>query len=755
MLKSAVSVLALSTALVLTACDVPLDRSSGSGDGASGSTGSLPPTDSSAPASSSGDDSAETPSPDVDAVEAEPAAERAPGDATSHLANTACVVPVEEWRASANARLGQSGDADTCIVTRRLTPGTSTVTATSAPTEQTIPDRGTLVHASGLVTASEAGRPVLLTLQEVGADGRVVQSFSGRRDSSLGWTWRGATFRTKKAGSRVRVVYSAEGLGVGADMRFTQGRITVDAPSPEPTATPTTPTPTQPTPTKPTPTRTKPTPTPTKPTPTPTKPTPTPTKPTPTPTKPTPTPTKPTPAPTEPTPTTTAPSGTEWISNTACEDGTDGWRATSNAILSDVDGAADGCQLTRRLSGGAASVTAISAISDRTVPVVGSRIHVASLVSSSEAGRTLKITLQEIEPDGDVVQTFTGQRESGLSWVWVGAELRSQVADSHVRVVYSAEDLSGGGAFAFKDADVTVTRPDPTPPTPRPTPTPTPTTEPTPRPSQPSGETTETCDDLNDPARRTVAFSDEFNGSSLDRSKWRVRDDDHLSFDAAYLRQENVVVDDGVMTIQGRRASSPYTVSTGLQKRWYTTGYVDTIGSFSQQYGRWEMRAKLPTSTTMTRGVWPAFWLRADDTPGEIDIMEAYGGESTQRWNPGRSYTSTLWEDTNLGKERGEWYTWAHDDWETLRPSEAVYQDFHTYGFNWTPDCMQFTYDDRVIDTVRISEVPWAKEAFDSRFNIRLNMQVGSPFWGMPDAEHTKDRFDYVVDRVTVYRMNR
>lgn len=231
-----------------------------------------------------------------------------------------------------------------------------------------------------------------------------------------------------------------------------------------------------------------------------------------------------------------------------------------------------------------------------------------------------------------------------------------------------------------------------------------------------------------------------------------MRDKTHLSFDAAYLTKDAIDVSDGTMTIEGRRRSSAATVSTGIRERWYDTGYIDTIGKFSQKYGRWEMRAKLPTGHTMTRGVWPAFWLRGDRTNGEIDIMEAYGGESIQRWNPAGSYTTTLWEDTNLGKQRGEWYSWAHTNWASKSP--GVYSDFHTYGFNWTPDCMQFTYDGQVLSTIPVEEVPWAESAFDSPFNIRLNMQVGSSYWGMPDQQYTKDAFDYVVDSVKVYRMN-
>ena len=42
----------------------------------------------------------------------------------------------------------------------------------------------------------------------------------------------------------------------------------------------------------------------------------------------------------------------------------------------------------------------------------------------------------------------------------------------------------------------------------------------------------------------------------------------------------------------------------------------------------------------MSQGVWPAFWLRADDNLGEIDVMESYGAPTTRAWgfDPSPSY---------------------------------------------------------------------------------------------------------------------
>jgi hypothetical protein len=84
-----------------------------------------------------------------------------------------------------------------------------------------------------------------------------------------------------------------------------------------------------------------------------------------------------------------------------------------------------------------------------------------------------------------------------------------------------------------------------------------------------------------------LVFDDEFNGTAVDPSKWRVRNNswasNELSIDTS--RPSNVFVSNGVLTLRAQREQ--YTV--GSTTRSYTSGYLDTIGLSGHEYGRWEM----------------------------------------------------------------------------------------------------------------------------------------------------------------------
>ena len=136
-----------------------------------------------------------------------------------------------------------------------------------------------------------------------------------------------------------------------------------------------------------------------------------------------------------------------------------------------------------------------------------------------------------------------------------------------------------------------------------------------------------------------LVWSDEFNGTELDASKW--------GYEQGFIRNseyqfytnlpENVRLENGCLVLQGRRVQlkNPDYVP-GETNDWkraravlaITSGSVNTRHRFAFTYGRLECRAKVPAR----KGSWPAIWtlganIGEDGWPkcGEIDILEFYG----------------------------------------------------------------------------------------------------------------------------------
>src|SRR5437588_1714701 len=123
-----------------------------------------------------------------------------------------------------------------------------------------------------------------------------------------------------------------------------------------------------------------------------------------------------------------------------------------------------------------------------------------------------------------------------------------------------------------------------------------------------------------------LVWSDEFDGSSLDPSKWEFEVNAHGggNNELQYYKTNNVRVTGGVLTIEARKEH--YTGPGGTRE--YTSARIRTRAKGDWQYGRFDLRAKLPQG----KGIWPAIWMLPTDQryggwphSGEIDIMELLG----------------------------------------------------------------------------------------------------------------------------------
>lgn len=251
--------------------------------------------------------------------------------------------------------------------------------------------------------------------------------------------------------------------------------------------------------------------------------------------------------------------------------------------------------------------------------------------------------------------------------------------------------------------------------------------------------------DLSEPEQGELVWSDDFDGDRVDPRRWTVRDDTSLSFDQARITADAVSVADGTLRITARDRPG----TTRADDRPVTTGYLDTIDRFSRQHGRWEVRARLPVAPGASRALWPAFWLRADSLPGEIDVVEAWGTPTSRpREAMERQYAWTVHEDTQAppGYRRvGGWGS----------ATSPLADDFHVFAVDWVPGCLRFSLDGRTTGFVDLEREPALAAALDDDVNIRLNLQVGGQYWGRLDpADPSTTRLPATleVDRVRVFR---
>ena len=145
----------------------------------------------------------------------------------------------------------------------------------------------------------------------------------------------------------------------------------------------------------------------------------------------------------------------------------------------------------------------------------------------------------------------------------------------------------------------------------------------------------------------TCTFDDEFNASTGDASKlntsvWVPQVTATSGFTTGPLGSEacyenspsNISVSGDALHLTARRAALPFLC--GLLPTQYTSGMVSTYGgTFNQTYGRFEVRAQLPSTTA--KGLQETLWLwPVNDTKygawpgsGEVDFSEFYSQYST------------------------------------------------------------------------------------------------------------------------------
>ncbi|MDX1480280.1 MAG: family 16 glycosylhydrolase [Woeseiaceae bacterium] len=253
---------------------------------------------------------------------------------------------------------------------------------------------------------------------------------------------------------------------------------------------------------------------------------------------------------------------------------------------------------------------------------------------------------------------------------------------------------------------------------------------------------------------RTLVWSDEFDGDTIDDSKWsadvwpprKVNDEDQ-----AYTeRRKNLRVEDGMLVIEAHRED--------YEGASYTSGRLHSEGKGDFLYGRFEVRAKLPRG----QGSWAAIWMLPSDP-----YRYATTCEPGQDWQG--SETCDAWPNSgeidimeHVGYQMGHVHGTVHNrayywvQWEQRKGRvllDNVDESFHIYALEWTPDRIDIFVDDVLYFTYVNEGTGWQTWPYDHPYNLILNLAVGG-FWGRAGGSIDDSIFpqQMLVDYVRVYQ---
>jgi beta-glucanase (GH16 family) len=123
----------------------------------------------------------------------------------------------------------------------------------------------------------------------------------------------------------------------------------------------------------------------------------------------------------------------------------------------------------------------------------------------------------------------------------------------------------------------------------------------------------------------TLSWSDEFSGTEIKTDNWGydIGGGGWGNEELQYYTNRNAYLKDGLLVLRAQQES--------YGGRSYTSSRLKTQGKQNFQYGRVDIRARMPEG----QGMWPALWMLGKNITdvswpscGEIDIMEMVGGGS-------------------------------------------------------------------------------------------------------------------------------
>ena len=216
-----------------------------------------------------------------------------------------------------------------------------------------------------------------------------------------------------------------------------------------------------------------------------------------------------------------------------------------------------------------------------------------------------------------------------------------------------------------------------------------------------------------------LKWSDEFNDASINTDVWNydIGGSGWGNNELEYYTNSsnNSYLLNGKLVIEARKET--------IGSNNYSSARMNTSGKKAFQYGRIDIRAKIPVS----HGMWPALWMLGSNigtTPwpgcGETDIMELIGS------SPNRVVGSIHWAQANgsSGTVNNAYFLSSGD----------FSQQFHVFSLIWKLNYVQIIIDGMPYMTANNTSISSGTWPFNAPFFFIFNVAVGGDWPGPPDA---------------------
>lgn len=253
-----------------------------------------------------------------------------------------------------------------------------------------------------------------------------------------------------------------------------------------------------------------------------------------------------------------------------------------------------------------------------------------------------------------------------------------------------------------------------------------------------------------------LVWNDEFNeDGTVDTTVWRFEKGFVRNNELQWYQDKNAYCKDGFLIIEGRKENFKNPNYKQGSKSWrenreyveYTSSSINTRGKKEFQYGRFEVRARIP----VVSGSWPAIWTLGTSqrwpSCGEIDVMEYYqiGGEShilaNAAWG-NKKGSSPKWNSAKIPFSR---FIEKDTDWKNK---------FHVWRMDWDQEFIRLYLDDELLNEIPLSSTVNGEHGefinpFKQPHYILLNLAMGSNGGKIDD---TALPMKYEIDYVRVYQ---